>query len=289
MDLEVNANSWPAPAKLNLLLHITGRRADGYHNLQTVFQFLQLQDDLDFRVTQDGKVNLLSNYDGISPEVDLVFRAARLLQKTAGTEQGATISILKRIPVGGGLGGGSSDAATTLVALNQIWRSGFSQQKLAEIGLELGADVPVFIAGQAAWAEGVGEKLEPVNLVQDWFLVIYPGCQVGTAAVFNMPELTRNSTPITIRDFLAGAGHNDCENVVFRQYPEVAKAAKWLGRRTTARLTGTGSCVFGRFENEHAAREVLAGLPSEWQGFVSRGCNRSPLQKKLEQARHQIA
>ncbi len=282
-------DSWPAPAKLNLFLHILGRRSDGYHSLQTVFQFLQFGDELGFQVTQDDGITLQCNYDRTDPQADLVFRAASLLKKTAAIKQGAAISVIKHIPIGGGLGGGSSDAATTLVALNQLWDAGLSTDLLSKMGLQLGADVPVFILGHAAWAEGIGEKLVPVKPVEDWFLVIYPDCHVSTAAVFNMPDLTRNSSPITIRDFLGGAGHNDCEKVVFRQYPQIAAAAKWLERWTEARLTGTGSCLFGRFGSEQAATDVLARLPPEWRGFVSRGCNVSPLQQKLEQVRHQLA
>lgn len=289
MDDVVIADTWPAPAKLNLFLHIIGRRSDGYHNLQTVFQFLQLADELGFRVIQDGEITLQCDYEVIDPETDLVFRAASLLKKTAGIKQGAAISVIKRIPIGGGLGGGSSDAATTLVALNHLWGAGLSSDSLAKIGLQLGADVPVFIFGLAAWAEGVGEKLVPVKLVEDWFLVIYPGGHVSTSAVFNMPDLTRNSSPITIRDFLGGAGHNDCEKVVFRQYPHIAAAAEWLDQWTEARLTGTGSCLFGRFGTEQAAIDILARLPAEWRGFVSRGCNISPLQQKLEQVSKQSA
>lgn len=278
----MNPNSWPAPAKLNLFLHILGRRPDGYHTLQTMFQLLEFGDELDFKVTQDGYIKLQRDYNDIPAEDDLVFRAARMLQVRSGNSLGATITVRKHIPVGSGLGGGSSDAATTLIALNQLWGCGRSLESLAEIGLPLGADVPVFIAGHSAWAEGIGEKLLPVTLSAEWFLVIYPACQVNTGEVFNLPDLTRNTTPITIRDFLAGAGHNDCENAVFRHYPNVAVAAQWLGKWTEARLTGTGSCVFGRFENEHAAQDILSKLPGQWQGFVSKGCNVSPLYRKLE-------
>lgn len=277
----MNPDSWPAPAKLNLFLHILGRRPDGYHQLQTVFQLLEFGDELTIRADDKDRINLEQDYDGIDLENDLVLRAATLLKAKTETRKGAVISVNKRIPIGGGLGGGSSDAATTLVVLNRLWNTGLSLYQLSDLGLQLGADVPVFIQGHSSWAEGVGERLQPVELPDNWFLVIYPDCPVNTATVFNQPELTRNSTPITIRDFLGGAGHNDCEKVVFDHYPEVAAAAKWLDGWTKARLTGTGSCIFGRFGSEQEASAVLAQLPHAWQGFVSRGCNVSPLHQKL--------
>ena len=277
----MNPDSWPAPAKLNLFLHILGRRPDGYHQLQTVFQLLEFGDELTIRADDKDRINLEQDYDGIDLENDLVLRAATLLKAKTETRKGAVISVNKRIPIGGGLGGGSSDAATTLVVLNRLWNTGLSLYQLSDLGLQLGADVPVFIQGHSSWAEGVGERLQPVELPDNWFLVIYPDCPVNTATVFNQPELTRNSTPITIRDFLGGAGHNDCEKVVFDHYPEVAAAAKWLDGWTKARLTGTGSCIFGRFGSEQEASTVLAQLPHAWQGFVSRGCNMSPLHQKL--------
>jgi 4-diphosphocytidyl-2-C-methyl-D-erythritol kinase len=281
----MNPDSWPAPAKLNLFLHILGRRQDGYHNLQTVFQFLQFGDELEIESSGDGRIHIQTDY-AIEQQDDLVLRAAMLLKKTTHTALGANITVKKKIPIGGGLGGGSSDAATTLVALNQLWGCGLSLQSLAEIGLQLGADVPVFIAGHSAWAEGIGEKLESVTPTEDWYLVIYPGCPVSTATVFKQPDLTRNTSPITIRDFLAGAGHNDCEKTVFRLYPEVAAAAEWLGQWTEARMTGTGSCLFGRFTGEQAAMDVLARLPRQWQGFVSKGYNISPLHRNPGGLRH---
>lgn len=277
----MNPDSWPAPAKLNLFLHILGRRPDGYHQLQTVFQLLEFGDELTIRADDKDRINLEQDYDGIDSEKDLVLRAATLLKAKTETRKGAVISVNKRIPIGGGLGGGSSDAATTLVVLNRLWNTGLSLCQLSDLGLQLGADVPVFIQGHSAWAEGVGERLQPVELPDNWFLVIYPDCPVSTATVFNQPELTGNSTPITIRDFLGGAGHNDCEKVVYDHYPEVAGAAKWLDGWTKARLTGTGSCIFGRFGSEQEASTVLAQLPHAWQGFVSRGCNVSPLHQKL--------
>ena len=275
--------AWPAPAKLNLMLRIVGRRPDGYHLLQTVFQFLNRGDWLWFEVRDDGLIERAGDIPGVPEEADLAVRATRLLQQTAGVRQGATIRIAKRLPLGGGLGGGSSDAATTLVALNHLWRTGLSLMELAELGLMLGADVPVFVHGQAAWAEGVGERLTPVHLAEPWFVVLVPACPVATGAVFNDPDLTRNSPPITITDFVAGAGGNDCEAVVYRRYPEVAVAARWLAQFGQARLTGTGACVFAAFPDDPSAERVLARLPGGWTGFMARGCNRSPLHEYLAQ------
>ncbi len=268
---------WPAPAKLNLLLRITGRRADGYHELQTVFQFLDVADQLYFTPHEDGRIRRLSTLPGVPAGDDLVVRAARLLQRETGHPGGADIELHKHLPMGGGLGGGSSDAATTLVALNRLWGTGLDRESLMALGLQLGADVPVFIQGEAAWAEGVGERLTPLELPEPWYLVIQPGCHVSTAAVFQDPQLTRNSPPIKIRDFLAGAHDNDCLAVVVRHHPPVAQALDWLGQFAAARLTGTGACVFAAFEEEIQARALLERLPSAWRGFVAKGCNRSPL------------
>ena len=272
---------WPAPAKINLFLHIIGRRSDGYHELQTVFQFLDYVDELAFDIRDDGKIKREGNNIRVLEEYDLAVRAAHALKSATGVEQGVTITIKKNIPMGGGLGGGSSDAATTLVALNALWRAGLSIDELAQIGLNIGADVPVFIHGRAAWAEGVGEKLTPVDVPEDWFLVIHPGCDVSTAKVFNAPDLTRNTPPITIRDFLAGAGHNDCEAVVFSAYPEVARAFEWLRQWAEPKMTGTGACLFARFGTRTDALAVLDRLPQAWQGFVAGGKCRSPLLDRL--------
>jgi 4-diphosphocytidyl-2-C-methyl-D-erythritol kinase len=273
---------WPAPAKLNLFLHILGRRQDGYHNLQTLFQLLDYGDELTFQLTDDTGITVSGNHEEIKPRDDLILKAAEALREHTGVRRGVSVIVTKRIPVGGGLGGGSSNAATTLVALNELWNTHLPVTQLAELGRRLGADLPVFVHGHTAWAEGTGDKLNPVQLPEDWFLVIHPGCRVSTAAVFNMPGLTRNSPAITIRDFYAGAVHNDCEPVVFREFPGVARAAAWLRQRTQARLTGTGSCVFGRFASENEALTVLDQLPPEWQGFVSRGRNISPLHDRLD-------
>lgn len=275
--------AWPAPAKINLFLHVTGRRPDGYHLLQTVFQFLDYGDTLDFEPRDDGVIRRAGVLPGIAPEADLTVRAARLLQRHAGSGQGVEIRIDKRIPLGGGLGGGSSDAATTLWALNCLWGLGLSVDALAALGLQLGADVPVFVRGRAAWAEGVGEILTPLTLEEPWYLVLMPEAQVPTAAIFAAPELTRDSDALTIDGFLSGDhGVNACEPVVRARYPRVAEALDWLARYAPARMSGTGACVFARFAEQRAAEEVWQRLPAGWRGFVARGCNRSPLLARVE-------
>ena len=275
---------WPAPAKINLFLHVTGRRADGYHLLQTVFQFLDCGDTLDFERRTDGRIVRAVELPGVPAGADLTVRAARALRTASGTRFGATIRLDKRLPMGGGLGGGSSDAATVLVALNHLWDCGLDADALAALGLTLGADVPVFVRAHAAWAEGVGERLTPVAPDEPWFLVLVPPVHVATAAIFKDPELTRDSALITMRDFLAGAGGNDCAAVVYRRHPEVAAAAQWLARYADARLTGTGACVFGAFADAAAAQAVLAQRPAGLEGFVARGLNRSPLADRLARA-----
>ena len=280
-----DSTAWPAPAKLNRMLRIVGRRTDGYHLLQTVFQFLDHHDWLWFTVRQDGVITREGDVPGVPTENDLAVRAAYRLQQITGTGQGATIRLVKNLPMGGGLGGGSSDAATTLVALNHYWQTGLSCAELAALGLQLGADIPVFVHGQAAWAEGIGEQLTPVELDEPWFVVIQPACHVATSAVFNDPELTRNSSLSTIADFVKGEGGNDCEAVVYRRYPEVATATDWLAQYGIVRLTGTGACVFATFPNQDRARQVLAQLPRGWAGFIARGCNRSPLHERLTRER----
>ncbi len=276
--------SWPAPAKLNLFLHITGRRADGYHLLQTVFQLLDVGDELDFDITQDGVITREYDLPGVAEERDLVVRAARVLQALSQSSQGAKIRLQKHLPAGGGLGGGSSDAATTLVALNHLWRCGLTPAELAQLGLQLGADVPVFVHGHSAWAEGVGEQLEAIDLPQRWFVVLAPAVHVATPKVFSDPQLIRDCPPITIRDFLTGRGQNVCEPVVCAQYPEVASARHALSRFAPARLTGTGACVFATFDSEQDARNAWSELTGQWQGFVARGENISPLLTRLQQA-----
>ena len=275
--------AWPAPAKLNLFLHVLGRRADGYHELQTAFQFIDLCDELDFAPRRDARLTRTGGAPGVAESDDLVIKAAKALRQRAAERDsaalnlGADIAVRKRIPLQAGLGGGSSDAATTLVALNRLWGLGFTAGELAELGLGLGADVPVFVGGQAAWAEGVGERLTPIDPPESAFVLIRPDCAVSTAEIFQAPELTRNSAPITIRAFFGSGGRNDCEPVVRARYPQVAEALDWLGRFAPARLTGTGSCVFANVVDEAQAREIVARVPQRWQGFVVRGRNRSPL------------
>ena len=278
------STAWPAPAKLNLMLRIVGRREDGYHELQTVFQFLRHCDLLDFRIRSDGQVRRLTELAGVAEQDDLVLRAARLLQQRAGVSAGVDVRIDKRLPIGGGLGGGSSDAATALVALNRLWQCGLEREDLVRLGLSLGADVPIFVHGHAAWAEGVGECFESIDLPEPWFLVLVPACHVSTAEVFRDSDLTRDSSRITIRAFAAGDERNDCLPVVRKGYPEVAQAIDWLGKFSDSRLTGTGACVFARFDTEQAAQRVLAQLPVGMQGFVARGMNRSPLLDRLAES-----
>jgi 4-diphosphocytidyl-2-C-methyl-D-erythritol kinase len=279
--------SWPAPGKLNLFLHVVGRRSDGYHELQTAFQFIDLWDSIHFFQRPPGVIERLGALPGVAAEDDLVVRAARCLAAAA-TEtgvplsQGVAIEVEKTLPMGGGVGGGSSDAATVLVALNQLWGTGFSAERLAEIGLSLGADVPVFVHGHAAWAEGVGERLVPVDFPEPVYLLLQPGVTISTAEVFKAPELTRDSPVITIAGFLQTGGRNDCEPVVRRRYPVVAGALDWLGRHGPARLTGTGSCVFAPMTDATHAAAVLADKPGEWRGWVTNGLNQSPLTARLQ-------
>ena len=273
--------AWPAPAKINHFLHVTGRRDDGYHLLQTVFQFLQLADELQFNITDDGRITRVGNYPQVQEQDDLVVRAAQCLQALTGSARGAAIRVDKKIPIGGGLGGGSSDAATTLVALNCLWGTGLTTDQLAEAGLALGADVPVFVRGFAAWGEGVGEQLQPVQLPERWNLLIYPNVAVATAQIFNAPALERATPRVTPDDFRQGRCGNDCEPVVRQIYPEVAAALDWLNARAKARLSGTGASVFATFPQRHQAVRLLQELPARWQGFVARGCNRSPLIDRL--------
>jgi len=277
---------WPAPAKLNLMLHINGRRADGYHRLQTLFQFLDWGDELRFWVTDDPGIVLETPTPGVDPDQDLVVIAAGRLQ-AAGVQagarpRGARIRLRKRIPMGGGLGGGSSDAATTLVVLNRLWGLDLPIERLQALGLALGADVPVFLGGRAAWAEGVGEHLQAVEPDEPWYVVIDPGVHVSTKDVFNDPDLTR-STPIgKMANFVRHGGKNDCEAVVRRRYPEVDAALTWLSSRALARLTGTGACVFAAVDNRDRAVEIVRDPPPGRQAFVVRGINRSPLYRRFE-------
>lgn len=276
---------WPAPAKLNLFLHILGRRPDGYHELQTCFQFLDLCDEISIEVRSDGLIRRTIEIAGLAPDEDLCIRAAKALQAATGSPLGADIGLTKKIPVGGGLGGGSSDAATCLLALNHLWGVHWPKEKLAALGLKLGADVPVFVHGRVAWAEGVGERLTPLYPpmapIEPNYLILKPNVFVSTAAVFQDPELTRNSAPITIHGFLASGGRNDCLGVVRRRYPEVAHALDWLSVFGSARLTGTGACVFLACETKDLAQEIMSKVPPEFEGFLARGLNDSPLLEGL--------
>lgn len=269
-------DAWPAPAKLNLMLRVVGRRADGYHELQTVFQIIDRCDRLWIDVRDDGRIRRVGDLEGVPEQADLTVRAALALQQATGCALGADIRCEKHLPMGGGLGGGSSDAATTLVALNALWSTGLGEDELAEIALPLGADVPVFIRGRAAWAEGVGERLDPVELPEPWYLVLTPACSVSTKDVFCHPDLTRDSKLITLADFVSGDTVNDCLPVVRREYPEVDAAlsllAPWGGR-----LTGTGACVFAAFPSEEEALDALNRMPTALDAFVAKGRNRSPL------------
>ena len=278
----MNTEIWPAPAKINLFLHVLGRREDGYHSLQTAFQFLDYCDELQFKANNRGEIRRQASYQGVAEADDLVVKAASLLRDKSGADFGVTIDINKRLPMGGGLGGGSSDAATTLVALNQLFELGQTVDELAELGLKLGADVPVFVRGRAAWAEGVGELLTPIEVDEDSYLVVWPDCHVNTAAVFAADDLTRNTPAITIRDFRAGAGHNDCEKVVSRLHPEVSEVLDYLNQDYEARMTGTGACVYARFAKLADAEEAAQKLPGGWQHFVARGLNTSPLMVRLD-------
>lgn len=275
-------DAWPAPAKINLFLHITGRRDDGYHLLQTVFQFLDYGDSLYFDSAPAGVVSRNQGPDGLREDKDLCIRAAHLLIREANVHEGVRISLHKKLPMGGGLGGGSSDAATVLVALNRLWGTGLSVDDLAELGLCLGADVPVFVSGVSAWAEGVGEKLIPLHdLPTPWFAVIKPPVSVSTADLFADPKLTRDCVPITIRDFLSGKGSNVFEEVVRKRYPPVADVLDYMSAFSPARLSGTGACVFAAFTGKDAASRAISDLPEGWRGFVAKGCNISPLWERL--------
>ncbi len=268
---------WPAPAKLNLFLHVTGRRSDGFHDLQTVFQLLDWGDELQITVTAGGLVERLAGPESVAPAEDLSVRAAWALQAACGVRLGAQIRLRKRIPIGGGLGGGSSDAATVLRVLNQLWGTGLSLAELATLGLQLGSDVPIFVHGSSAWAEGRGEKLTPMELPAAWYLIVWPRVAVVTAGIFQAPELTRNSPLITIRALSPGETRNDCEPLVRSRYPAVAAALDWVSARAQAHLSGTGSCVFASFPSARDAERVAARVPDEWTSFVARGLNQSPL------------
>ena len=281
----MNSLVLPSPAKLNLFLHILGRRPDGYHELQTLFQFLNYGDTLTLTARTDGRIVLEQSLPGVPDEENLIVRAARQLAATAGhTTPGVSIAVDKQLPMGGGLGGGSSNAATTLVGLNRLWGLNRSLDELAELGLSLGADVPVFVRGHAAWGEGVGERLTDANPPEDWFLVIKPPCDISTKEIFSEQGLTRDTPGIKIAPAFEGDAsryRNDCEDVVRKLYPEVNQSLEWLSQFGPARLTGTGACIFGRFPTESAARIIWESKPSGVTGFVAKGVNSSPLHQKL--------
>ncbi|MCF6190945.1 MAG: 4-(cytidine 5'-diphospho)-2-C-methyl-D-erythritol kinase [Cocleimonas sp.] len=284
-DISISTLVLPAPAKLNLFLHITGRRDDGYHLLQTVFQFLDYSDNIQLSLRNDGVIQRVKGLEHIPPESDLCVRAAKLLQAFTQSSLGVDLSIEKKLPIGGGIGGGSSDAATVLQGLNKLWSCGLSDDELAELGLQLGADVPVFIRGFSAWAEGVGEQLTPIALDEKWFLVIQPKISVSTAEIFIDKALTRDCEALKIARFLKGESLekliNVFEPVVRNIYPEIAQALDWLSQFSPSRLTGTGACLFASFESEEKAKQVLDQLPKKWQGFVAKGLNESPLKSAL--------
>lgn len=271
--------SCPAPAKLNLFLHVVGRRPDGYHLLQTLFRFIDLHDTLHFTLREDGAVHRSNAIEGVPEERDLCVRAARLLQGETGCDSGVDIAVEKRIPLGGGLGGGSSDAATTLIALNRLWSLGLSRERLMQLGLRLGADVPLFVFGENAFAEGVGEVLQACPLPEAWYVVLFPPVQVPTAQIFGHPELTRDTVSITMRALSERQEQlrNDLQPVVCKLYPEVAHCIAWLNNFGKAMMTGSGACVFAEFGDRSQAEAVLAQLPQDMRGAVAQGLTRHPL------------
>ena len=284
------AKYFPAPAKLNLFLHVTGRRSDGFHELQTVFRLIDKADRIGFRGREDGAIRRMNDVARVPEDADLIVRAAHLLQQESGTNLGVDIFVEKHLPIGGGLGGGSSDAATTLIALNRLWATGLRRTELQQLALRLGADVPAFVFGRNAFGEGVGERLSAVNLPPEWYVVIVPPVPVSTASVFAQPDLTRNTDAIRMAAFSTGwrqwrtafGGRNDLQGVVRRMHPEVARGLDWLAGFGDARMTGSGACVFCGFDTEHEAGEVLARKPEEFGGFVARGLDEHPLRALVE-------
>jgi len=275
--MSVRGSSFPAPGKLNLMLRVLGRRADGYHLLQTLIRFIDFGDTVTLRVREDGVIVRANEVSGIPHDDDLTVRAARLLKQATGSPLGVEILLEKRLPLGGGLGGGSSDAATVLLALNHLWGTGLTRERLLALALEIGADVPVFVLGENALAEGIGERLTPLVLPASWYLVLTPPVVVPTARIFADPELKRDSKPITIQGFSAELAGNDLEAVVCRAYPQVAQYLEWLRRAGPAWVTGSGAGMFAAFPDEHAARQVGAGAPAGMRGFIARGLPRHPL------------
>ena len=276
------AERWPAPAKLNLMLRIVGRREDGYHLLQTVFQFVDFCDWLTFHPLADDDVRLAKVIPGVAENDDLTVKAARLLKAETGCKLGVRIEVEKNLPMGGGLGGGSSDAATTLLVLNKLWNLGLSDEKLLTMGLSLGADVPVFVFGHASWGEGVGEILRSIVVQEQWVVILKPDCHVDTKEIFSAKDLTRNSKSITMPDVIEGDNRNDCLPVVSQRYESVKLALQALSVFSEARLTGTGACVFAQFDSYAGANEAYQKLKSEWVVYLAKGVNESPLSKKLK-------
>ena len=273
--------SLDSPAKLNLMLHITGRREDGYHLLQTVFQYVNLCDRMVFSANESGVIKRITNNSPVPENEDIIVRAAQELQRRTRVSKGVEISIDKKIPIGGGLGGGSSNAATTLIALNRLWDINLPITELAEIALDLGADVPFFVTGHSAWASGTGEVLSHIDLPEPWYLIIDPGIAVSTAKIFNAQELTRNCDAITIRAFLEGSDTNVCQAVACNLYPEIQQAIDWLGDYSHARMTGTGSCVFAPFDSLEQAESVKSRVPKSWGCFVVKAININPVHQQL--------
>jgi 4-diphosphocytidyl-2-C-methyl-D-erythritol kinase len=271
-----------SPAKLNLMLHITAQREDGYHLLQTVFQFIDLYDYLTFEITDDSSISRSDSQTPVDEADDIILLAAKLLQSKYQISLGLRYSIEKHIPIGGGLGGGSSNAATTLMALSKLWKLNLDHSELATLGLELGADVPVFIEGKSAWASGIGEDLIPVDLPKPWYVVIYPQIFVSTGEIFASEQLTRNCDPITIRAFLAGAGRNVCEPIACQLYPGIQKSIDWLSQYSKARMTGTGACVFASFDSLEQAESVRSLAPEHWSAFVVKAMNQNPVIEQCE-------
>jgi len=274
-----------APAKLNLFLHITGRRADGYHNLQTLFQLLDFGDELNFSLRDDDEINLNPAIEGVAPEDNLIFKAAQLLRSHADDQgkqtPGVDIHLVKRLPMGGGIGGGSSDAATTLVALNHLWQTELSESTLKSLGAKLGADVPVFVGGQTAWAEGIGEELQAIELEEKWYCVLAPNCHISTSVVFSNKGLTRDTSDIKVAAFLEQGGRNDCQALVCDLYPEVKNAIDWLSQFAPAQMTGTGACVFSAFTSKAKAEKIFKQRPKNFGGFIAKGINESPVRTFL--------
>lgn len=275
--------TWPSPAKLNLFLYITGQKPNGYHELQTLFQFLDYGDSITITPIAEDRITLLTPLKGVEDQDNLIIKAAQCLKKQTGYQGGAEISIKKVLPMGGGLGGGSSNAATVLVALNTLWQCQLTQKELASIGVTLGADVPVFIFGHSAFAEGIGEKLQAVDVPEKWYLVLKPNISISTAAIFQDPDLKRDSKKLTINELLNKPFTNDCEDIVRKRFNEVEQLISWLLQYAPTRLTGTGACVFAEFDTEAAAREVLSQTPTQLYGFVAKGVNTSPLHLMLSE------